>query len=217
MNLLDRIAASLGNWAIPSKSCVPIVDWIWFTFRPSSVVDVGCGDGAFLRRFRTHGCRTIGLDQRAHVSGVDDFRSVDLRSLDICAIPSAAIALCAEVAEHIPRKHSETLVRRLCEAAPLVIFGAGIPKQGGWGHVNEQWPSWWARLFERHGYYPFDNLRRAIWRSDVAPWYAQDLLIYCDMPTAEAHHLRWADPLDVVHPGSWDRIGPMGILQRIRG
>lgn len=214
----ERLRAALGYGRMPEDSAAVIVDWLQGTFGPESVLDVGCGGGAFLRRFKSYGVQTTGLDACAvWPKGVDDFRSIDL---NLCAwqeFPAADLTMCLEVAEHLEVSVANVLVSRLCESAPVVIFGGGIPGQGGWGHVNEQWASWWARLFEANRYAPHDDLRRHLWnRPSVAPWYAQDLLIYCSENTAAMHGFRRADPLDVVHPRSWERIGPMGIWQRIK-
>ena len=74
---------------------------------------------------------------------------------------------------------SRTLVTRLTAAAPLVLFSAAIPGQPGIRHVNEQWPSYWRRLFAEQGFEQLDPLRREI-RHDrrVKWWYRQNLLLY---------------------------------------
>ena len=56
-----------------------------------------------------------------------------------------------EVAEHLSPGRAESFISDLCQAAPVVLFGAAIPGQGGVGHLNEQWQSYWANLFEACG------------------------------------------------------------------
>ncbi len=91
------------------------------------------------------------------------------------------LAVCLEVAEHLPAERAETLVASLVSLAPVVLFSAAIPYQGGDDHVNEQWPEYWQQLFAKHDYLVVDCLRESLWRhKDVAPWYAQNLLVYVD-------------------------------------
>jgi hypothetical protein len=115
------------------------------------------------------------------------------------------LALCLEVAEHLPRSAAEILVNSLVDAAPAVAFSAAIPFQCGSHHVNEQWQTYWAALFKSHHYDVFDCVRPLIWTNPrVDPWYAQNLLLFAERDS-DAHR-RLNDvpkptlPIDVVHP-----------------
>jgi hypothetical protein len=82
------------------------------------------------------------------------------------------------------------LVRLLTRAAPLVLFSAAVPGQGGVGHRNEQWPDYWRQLFAEHGYRRLDPRRRHIWQdARVAGWYQQNLYLFA-APDAIAHSER---------------------------
>lgn len=216
-SIAERLKAALGHGKMPEDAAEPIVDWLTARFQPKTVLDVGCGGGAFLRRFKRNGAHTIGMDLKpARPEGVDDYRSVNLAMCEHQAFPKADLTICAEVAEHLPASVSAPLVRRLCESSGVVVFGGGIPAQGGLGHINERWPSYWAARFAEYGYEPHSDLRVHLWNDDsVAPWYAQDLLIYCTRKTSWIYDLRETELLDVVHPRSWLGIGPMGIWKRL--
>src|SRR5579862_3100091 len=54
------------------------------------------------------------------------------------------LAMSFEVAEHLPPDAAKGFVDSLTRLAPLVLFSAAIPFQGGVGHINEQWPEYWA-------------------------------------------------------------------------
>jgi hypothetical protein len=92
-----------------------------------------------------------------------------------------------------------------------VLFSAAIPFQGGAGHVNEQWPSFWADLFAVHGFVPIDVIRGAVWSdARVAFWYAQNTILYVDENHVSLagildHASRADRPLDLVHPGLHER------------
>lgn len=152
--------------------------------RPARVVDVGCGRGGWLRVFLEHGtAEVLGIDgdwvdpAGLHIPA-DRFRRWDLRRpLEIDGTFDLAVSL--EVAEHLPPEQADGFVAALCRLAPAVLFSAAIPHQGGVGHVNEQWPEYWAERFARHGYQPVDVLRRELWDDpEVAWWYAQNLLLF---------------------------------------
>src|SRR5688500_14229946 len=147
-----------------------------------SVVDVGCGTGAWSRA-----CRELGVPQVVGVDGayvpaehrghVTEFIERDLAvPLDLGR--SYALALCLEVAEHLPPERAPGLVADLTALAPVVLFSAAVPGQGGTGHVNEQWSEYWVALFDAQGWSCRDAIRpwvRA--NTDVAWWYRQNLFL----------------------------------------
>ena len=88
----------------------------------------------------------------------------------------------------------------------VVLFSAAIPFQGGVNHVNEQWPEYWATLFESHGFVCSDCLRHRFWYDgNVEWWYAQNILLFAREGSTIADRLpvqpRGAGkPLSQVHP-----------------
>jgi len=102
----------------------------------------------------------------------------------------------------------ESFVADLVAMAPAVLFSAAIPGQGGVGHRNEQWPSWWAGHFATHGYLAYDVVRPAIWTDEAIPaWYRQNIVLYLDPGRAGSLGLTptAAALLDRVHPAFWSR------------
>lgn len=180
--------------------------------RPCSVIDIGCGTGAWLSQFADLGADPIlGLDgpwvPREQLTIPNDrFTAVDLDGL---GEPDDRfdLAVCLEVGEHLPAAASVDLVAFLVSAAPTIVFSSAIPGQGGVGHVNEQWLDYWADIFAGHGYGLFDVVRRRIWDDErIEPWYAQNIVVFADLagdPELLAR-LRAAHaplPLRIVHPG----------------
>jgi len=166
-------------------SAVAIVDLVLLYLCPTSVVDVGCGTGVFLDEFEKRGVNTIlGLDGPAakEVFKPDrsSFLTVDLAS-PVRLNRRFDLALCLEVAEHLPADSADCLVETLTDLAPVVLFSAAHPSQGGQGHVNEQWPAYWYRRFARHGYVALDVLRGPL--SDdpgVLDCYRRNLVFYVE-------------------------------------
>jgi SAM-dependent methyltransferase len=177
-----------------------------------SVVDVGCGTGIWLAAFREHGVGdVIGVDTQDVPLEVlevpqDRFRQADLAGpLRLPRTFDLAISL--EVAEHLPPEAAEGFVESLVRLAPLVVFSAAVPHQGGFRHLNEQWPDYWAEKFARRGYSPHDVIRHHIWTNpEVAWWYSQNILLYA-RPSSLPEHLRTegrpAGMLNVVHPENY--------------
>lgn len=147
-----------------------------------SVVDVGCGTGSWLKAFQMNGVKDIyGIDgNRTGVLDIspDKFHQADL-SLPFQLARRFDLAVCVEVAEHLPENRADLLVDTLTSLAPAVLFSAAIPGQGGMRHVNEQWPDYWADKFSRKGFLTLDCLRMKIWSDpDVIWWYSQNLILY---------------------------------------
>ena len=96
------------------------------------------------------------------------------------------LAICLEVAEHISAPAGSALVRGLAKAAPVVLFSAAVPHQGGTGHVNEQWPGYWIERFEQEGMIAIDCFRPQFWNDDeMAWWYAQNAIFFVNPGAAE--------------------------------
>ncbi|MBM3573091.1 MAG: hypothetical protein FJX52_12175 [Alphaproteobacteria bacterium] len=112
------------------------------------------------------------------------------------------------MAEHLPASRAAGFVADLVALAPIILFSAAIPGQTGTGHINEQWPDYWAELFGRHGYVAIDAIRPRVWRNEaVRWWYAQNLLLFASPAAlaaspalAAARAQTRPDQLSLVHP-----------------
>ncbi|MEP0885051.1 methyltransferase domain-containing protein [Trichocoleus sp. ST-U3] len=165
--------------------------------QPRSVLDAGCGIGTWLSVFREKGAEEVfGLDgnwvyKENLVISPENFRYHDLsQPFDLDKRFDLAISL--EVAEHLPPGSADGFVRSLTDHAPVVLFSAAIPFQGGAHHQNEQWPEYWTELFRKYNFTAFDCLRPKLWeQSQVLYWYAQNILLYvsndklCEEPSLE--------------------------------
>jgi SAM-dependent methyltransferase len=195
-----------------AQQVVPLlVDWI----APQSVVDIGCGTGAWLSVFAGLGVQDyLGLDgdyvarQRLLIAP-DRFVATDLtqpfklnRQFDL--------AMSLEVAEHLPLAAADQFVAGLIQLSNIVLFSAAIPFQGGTDHVNEQWTGYWVEKFGHQGYEAVDCIRPRIWNNpNVAPWYCQNVLLFVrsglDHPwLAQARQWKATPPLEIVHPRAYE-------------
>lgn len=178
-----------------------------------SVVDIGCANGTWLSVFDSLGVHDyVGIDgdwvnSKQLLIPETRFIQKDL-SNEFCDFDrNFDLAVSIEVAEHLPESRAISFVKYLTSLSDYVLFSAAIPGQGGTGHVNEQWQSYWAKLFEKQGYSVLDIIRPKVWDSvDVNIVHAQNILLYSrlsrDNDGIEGLKVsaRESMLLDIVHP-----------------
>jgi SAM-dependent methyltransferase len=172
----------------------------------NKVVDVGAGVGAW-----SHAAVDLGKD----VVSIDGEWVRDLKkpcstlkyvfknlNEEVVADNYFDLVVCVEVAEHLMPDRSVGFVSDLCKLAPVIIFGAALPRQGGSGHINCRPHSYWVDLFDKNDYVAFDAFRPKFWYcGDVGPWYAQNTYLYVDkkmVPIFES--IPRPSLFDVYHP-----------------
>lgn len=221
----DRIRESARRSA---EHVVPIVHGMALDgmLEQPRVLDVGGGEGWWAHEFARLGADAWVVDhRRPPKSPIDPERFVEL---DVEADPLPAftvgafeLVVCLEVAEHLPEQRAAGFVAELCDLAPVVLFSAAIPDQGGDGHVNCRWPAWWAAHFRARGFLVFDYLRWLIWDEPaVAPWYRQNVMLavhrerrgdLCRSQEPGTTRGGTSGPAAVVHPDLWMPAGAPGL------
>jgi len=212
-------------------SAAQLVPILVDTIAPASVVDVGCGTGTWLAAFKRQGVEDIfGLDgEWVETEALEipptQFRAADLTKPFTCS-RTFDLAVSLEVAEHLPEQSAEGFVHSLVNLAPVVVFSAAIPFQGGDAHLNEQWPDYWAKRFRAHGYVAIDYVRPRIWGNPaISWWYAQNTLVFCTEDYVKQHD--WASQaqaetqrsqmLAVVHPDRYEHAVHQAVDPSVMG
>jgi len=179
-----------------------------------SVVDFGCGQGAWLSVWRSAGVSVVGVDgpyvdpnqlliDAAAFHPADLARPIDLgRRFDLVQS--------LEVAEHLPAPRAEQFIATLTAHGPCVLFSAAVPGQGGENHINEQPLGYWRAIFRRRGFVAIDYLRpQLINDAAVEQSYRYNMMLYVNethlasLPeTALACRVRDGEALDDYRPFS---------------
>ncbi len=192
----------IGEEEVALRAARHVMPHVLERTRARSVVDIGCGTGAWLSVAKEAGCSVHGYDAYAGplLIETDEYTQTDITRGVSCA--GFELACCLEVGEHLPETAARPLVAGLCQAK-YVLFSAGHPGQRGVHHVNEQWGTWWADLFSQHGYVGSSSLKWRFWENrEVADFYRENLLLFASfdglMPSDRV--------VDVIHPerlGEW--------------
>ena len=162
-----------------------ILSTILYSLPPvHSAVDFGCGLGTWLSVLKGMGVdEVLGLDgdwvdQDLLEIPEKEFKKADFEQT-VKLDKKYDIAISLEIAEHITKENAACFVDSLVSASDFILFSAAIPFQGGVHHVNEQWPDYWAAMFNERNYITMDFVRGAIWNDANIPfWYRQNTLLF---------------------------------------
>lgn len=179
-----------------------------------TTVDFGCGPGVWLQCCKQFGStRVLGVDGSLVPTNLDLLGPNERVQADLSAGVSLKgqfdLAICTEVAEHLPDSSAIALIDTITRHSSTVIFSAAAPGQAGSGHIHCRWPEFWQALFNERGFACDDGLRWVVWDdAQVEPWYRQNIFIARRSALAGTEVRIKA----VVHP---DMIRFMGCLQSL--
>jgi len=149
-----------------------------------SVLDVGCGAGAWVKAYEDLGVPTcVGIDgdyvdRSVLLMKPENFQPLDIaRPFDLGR--QFDLVQCLEVAEHVPSHAGDVLIDNLARHGRMVLFSAAPPGQGGEDHINERPYGYWRDAFARHGFQLYDFVRPEM-RDDplIEPWYRFNVLFF---------------------------------------
>jgi 2-polyprenyl-3-methyl-5-hydroxy-6-metoxy-1,4-benzoquinol methylase len=155
-------------------------------FRPTTVIDVGCGTGALLDAFKRLNCEVHGLEYSEAGRAYCKKRGIAVRKFNIekdsLDDEQYDLAVSFEVAEHLPASMANRYVGLLCKLSPLVVMSAATRGQGGLDHINEQPHSYWIRKFDANRY-SFDQdtsgkFSRTWKESGAKYWYYDNVMVF---------------------------------------
>ena len=169
--------------------------YLFSLYKPTSIVDFGCGVGSWLTAACELGVEDLlGLDGEWIAGKQLKADKIDYELLDleqpIRLERKFDLAISLEVAEHLSEKRAKTFVADICSASDVIMFGAAIKGQGGINHINEQWQSYWISLFEDNNYTCVDFFRNKFWDSQiVGSGYIQNTFVFINNKNEEKLNL----------------------------
>jgi hypothetical protein len=160
-----------------------------------SVIDIGCGVGTWLSVAREMGASIIKGVEGPWINEVDAM-VINNSLIEIVDLESEwevdgnfDLGICLEVVEHVSTISGEKLIQKLSTICSIIVFSAAIPGQGGNGHVNEQWPTYWQERFFQNGMEAIDCIRPFIWNEqDIPLWYRQNIVIFVKKEIAQDYY-----------------------------
>lgn len=161
--------------------------------QPRSVIDIGCGTGAWLKAWKKNGVQEIkGVDGDYVNKDQLMIESSEFVSWDLTTKYTSKkkydLVCSLEVAEHIDKKFADVFVDTLCSLGDIILFSAAIPGQQGTHHVNEQYPDYWAVHFGKKGFVAVDCIRPRVWdNSGISWWYRQNTLFFINKKVINSH------------------------------
>ena len=185
--------------------------------RPQSVLEIGCGAGAYLKYIAALGATTIkGVDSTDGRFGYlkrDEYLRLDPG--EHFALPTTFdLVLCTEVIGRVPPESENVLIDNVVRhAGGHIVFSGPRPGQTGSDQLNRQPISHWLELFAAAGWYPalFDTL--ALRSLSTFPWLRNNLVVFtrdsvgadearARLVVLEADGLEWTRqrPEVVAHP-----------------
>lgn len=143
-----------------------------------TIIDIGCGVGEWSLGNPNYYGIDHSIPKKALMIPDRNYFDRDLEKVDLINQDTTFdLCLCLEVAEHLSESRADWLIKYLCSLSHLVLFSAAIPNQGGTGHINEQFQTYWADKFYANGFgaeicYPVKD------NPNVELWYRQNMILY---------------------------------------
>jgi SAM-dependent methyltransferase len=198
-----------GHFDGAGPSAAVVVPLVLSLVSVKAVIDVGCGVGPWAAEFLARGVPDVWgvdgdyVDRSLLRIPLDRFVARDLtkpfqfdRVFDL--------AVCLEVAEHLPESRAGGLVADLTCLARCVLFSAAVPGQGGAHHINEQYLSYWVDLFERQGYEGVEAIRPWILGNNSVQWWYQQNIVMFAAPGHPLLAKGFPEPKTIIHENLYE-------------
>lgn len=178
----DKFYEVVTRSAIQSgEILIPIIQEV---FKITSVLDVGCGQGGWLKSWLNNNVDNIyGIDgnyvdlnklavPREYFYPADLSRPLNLNK-------QFDLVQSLEVAEHIGENYDDVFIDNIVRHGKLVMFSAAYPGDGGADHINEKPFSYWQKKFLDRGYFMYDYVRPKLKNNkEIEYWYRYNTFLY---------------------------------------
>lgn len=171
------------HYDVTRNYAISTMNWFIENYRPNSIIDYGCGIGAYLESgLKNNITKLKGFDIGGEklIPYIDSSVKDYIEFLD-CTSPIQTdkydCVISLETGEHIEPVGSDVFIDNLSNSLNeqgIILFSAAPPGQGGSGHINCQPKRFWLDKFEERGIYQNDELSKTIienWNKLGAPDY----------------------------------------------
>lgn len=132
--------------------CPPVWDYLIDTFKPSTICDVGCGEGHLMLYFFKKGISVAGIE------GLEEnkfYAPAAIRNTIIIhdfqnrfdQVKKCDMVLSCEFVEHVEEKYSINYLDQFKECG-ILVFTHAVPDQIGRHHVNCKDDAYWISVME---------------------------------------------------------------------
>lgn len=200
-------------------------------YKFKSVVDFGCGSGAWLKAAweLNNDIKLSGIDGK-YVKDIIDFHKANYYYKNLeekVEIEKHDLTISLETAEHLKPERAKSFIDDLCKSSDVILFSAAVDGHGGANHLNEQTQSYWIKLFQENNYFPFIFLdRKKYWFHPVfeqCPHYIAGSFLYIKKNTEtfnllEKFRVKEDFVVDIVHPNilKWRKDEYFGLKYNLR-
>lgn len=148
--------------------------------KASSIIDLGCGTGQYVRALNKAGIPCDGLDGNPHTHQITngECETADL-SQPLTLGKNYDWVLSLEVGEHIPKKYESIFLENINNASPSgIVLSWAIKGQGGFGHVNERDNKYIQSKIKKNNYFYRKDASLSLRSRASLSWFKNTLMVF---------------------------------------
>lgn len=170
---------STGIWlckdASPHSFDEPLAKAIHEYLPDGPVLDLGCGDGRYVRYFNHHSRVAAGVDGNPHLKG-EGVIVADLTKPIVYRVP-CVISL--ETGEHIPAEYEDVFLDNVTNNARDAIVLSWFPHDGeGIGHVNPRSNTYIKSKMLKRGWVSVELGEKKLRSAATLWWFLHSLMVF---------------------------------------
>jgi SAM-dependent methyltransferase len=147
----------------------------------ASILDIGCGLGDYVDRFRAAGWLFVsGVDGnppkgKKYINKADLTHPLETYS----SLDGEGLVISLEVAEHIPPEFMEVFMDNVvCSDPKWILLSWAIPDQFGIGHVNCRSNEYVQERMAERGYSRVFDVETSLREAATLPWFLTTLMFF---------------------------------------